>query len=200
MCHWHTRQHQLRVTMTGCLITGLATATAEETLSSLLSHLPGSQVSNTIHYSHVDQHKLRVTMTDCLITGLAWVAEEQISSLLRMSMPRNSQHNVPLTHTTTPAQSNYDWLSHHRTCHSNGGRNTFITAVTLTRLASIKHNPLYPLLTCRPTQAQSNYDWLSHHRTCLSSRRTSIITAAHVNAKKQSTQCATDTHDNTSSE
>ena len=71
-------------------------------------------------------------MTCCLINGLALVAEEPIHHSFQY------QHATTLPNQyssescrATQAQSNYDWLSHQRTCHSNGGRNTFIIALRI---------------------------------------------------------------------
>ena len=170
------------------------------------------------------KQKVRVTMTCCLINGLALVAEEQTHH----SFQYQHATTLPKQYSsescrTTQAQSNYDWLSHQRACHSNGGRNTFIIAlrmnmqqlrtrrslsggvscwkqkvrVTMTcclinGLALVAEEQThhsfqyqhattlpkqYSSESCRTTQAQSNYDWLSHQRACHSNggRNTFII-------------------------
>ena len=61
------------------------------------------------------------------------------------------------------AQSNYDTLSHHRQCRSNGGRVLFIIASKA--IPCMQATRTNPLGSC---QAQSNYDTLSHHRRCRS--------------------------------
>ena len=119
------------------------------------------------------KQKVRVTMTCCLINGLALVAEEQTHH----SFQYQHATTLPKQYSsescrTTQAQSNYDWLSHQRACHSNGGRKYFhhrsqnehatIADKTVTQWGSV----------VLKTKGQSNYDLLSHQWACLSSRRT----------------------------
>ena len=182
------------------------------------------------------KQKVRVTMTCCLINGLALVAEEQTHH----SFQYQHATTLPKQYSsescrTTQAQSNYDWLSHQRACHSNGGRNTFIIAlrmnmqklrtrrslsggvscwkqkvrVTMTcclinGLALVAEEQThhsfqyqhattlpkqYSSESCRTTQAQSNYDWLSHQRACHSNGgRNTFIIALRMNMQQLRTR------------
>ena len=101
-------------------------------------------------------------MTCCLINGLALVAEEQTHH----SFQYQHATTLPKQYSsescrTTQAQSNYDWLSHQRACHSNGGRNTFIMDFR------INMQQVRTVGGCHAGQ----------QKACLSSRRTNNISA-----------------------